>query len=367
MSPNRRVSCAAASPRTPITSDLPNPVRSAARSAMNSRSRSVAGIIARRTARATSARGGGRPALTRSRSPAGSGGRRADWDSGGLNERHLLGCMQLPHLLTPRTRKSTRPQRRKKDPACRMFPASRTGAAGCSRITNDDVETYRTRRGRRLGPSRTDPQSKRRSRRHAWRDGFADQTAVRTLEDVRSYRAFERALIGSVDPRSVIELALVHRLASLLWRLRRASAIETGLFEIQGGLLLARRRDPSRSPSQAGTFATPTQANGHSKGLRSNGRDQPPACDQGPPSTTSVLPPLGPWSKSRTIAQCFLRLSNLDPNLLDRVGSCEANYGARQRKQFGPSRRCDTRSLQCGSGCATGSRPSPGIGRGSLG
>jgi len=45
-------------------------------------------------------------------------------------------------------------------------------------------------------------------------------------------------LIGGVDPRSVIELELVHRLASLLWRLRRASAIETGLFEIQGELLL---------------------------------------------------------------------------------------------------------------------------------
>src|SRR5215510_8680203 len=78
-----------------------------------------------------------------------------------------------------------------------------------------------------------DPHSKRRrSRRHAWRDGLADQTVVSSLEDVRSYRAFERVLIGSVDPRSVIELALVRRLASLLWRLRRASAIETGLFEL---------------------------------------------------------------------------------------------------------------------------------------
>src|SRR5215475_9200514 len=115
-----------------------------------------------------------------------------------------------------------------------------------------------------------DPHSKRRRSRHrAWRDGLADQTVVKTLEDVRSYRAFERALIGSVDPRSVIELELVHRLASLLWRLRRASAIETGLFEIQGELLLAFQQDPSRSPTQAGTFATPTQANGHSKGPRS--------------------------------------------------------------------------------------------------
>src|SRR5262249_17575091 len=88
-----------------------------------------------------------------------------------------------------------------------------------------------------------DPHSKRRrSRCRAWRDGLADQTVVKTLEDARSYRAFERTLVGSIDPRSVIELALVHRLASLLWRLRRASAIETGLFEIQGELLSARPR-----------------------------------------------------------------------------------------------------------------------------
>jgi hypothetical protein len=40
------------------------------------------------------------------------------------------------------------------------------------------------------------------------------------------------------------------------------------------------------------------------------------------------------------------------------------DYGAMPRKRFGPSRRCDNRRLLCGSGCATGSRPSPGIGRG---
>jgi hypothetical protein len=52
---------------------------------------------------------------------------------------------------------------------------------------------------------------RRRSRRRAWRDGLADQTVVNDFEDVPSYRAFERALVGSVDPRSVIELALAHR------------------------------------------------------------------------------------------------------------------------------------------------------------
>src|SRR5262245_55905144 len=111
------------------------------------------------------------------------------------------------------------------------------------------------------------PQNKRRrSRRHAWREGLADQTVVQVVEDVRSYRAFERALIDSADPRSVIELALAHRLASLLWRLRRASAIETALFKIQLELLSARGQAPSREPSQPGTLATPTLANGHSKG-----------------------------------------------------------------------------------------------------
>jgi hypothetical protein len=173
-------------------------------------------------------------------------------------------------------------------------------------------------------PLGIDPQGKRRrSRRRAWRHGLADQTVVQVLEDVRSYRAFERALIASVDPRSVIELALVHRLASLLWRLRRASAIETGLFEIQGGeLLSARRQAPSRGPSQAGTLQAAAGANGHSKLPGSNGRDDPTARDQ-EPLFTSMRAPLGPWSRSRAIAQCFLHLSNPDATLLDRVGSYE--------------------------------------------
>ena len=154
----------------------------------------------------------------------------------------------------------------------------------------------------------------RRARRRAWRDGLSDQTVVKTLENVRSYRAFERALVGSVDPRSVLELALVHRLASLLWRLRRASAIETGLFEMHAELRLARRQD---------ALQTPTQANGHKVTPGSNGRDDPPASGQESPST-SMRPSRASWSKSSAIAQCFLRLSHLNPTLLDRVGSYEA-------------------------------------------
>ena len=170
--------------------------------------------------------------------------------------------------------------------------------------------------------SGNDMQSKRhRSRRRAWRDGLADQTVVRDLEDARSYRAFERALIASVDPRSVLELALVHRLASLLWRLRRASAIETGLFETQGEFLLAQRLSSGRD--QPGAVQTAARLNGHGKMSGSNGPHEPPASDRESLST-SMHPPLEPGSKSRAIAQRFLRLSNLDPSLFDRLGRYEA-------------------------------------------
>ena len=162
--------------------------------------------------------------------------------------------------------------------------------------------------------------NRRRSRRRPWRDGLADQTVIKTLEHVRSYRAFERTLIGSVDPRSVIELALVRRLASLLWRLRRASAIETGLFELQSEFLPTRRQPPSREPCQTGT--PPTRANGHGKGSGSNGRGDPTASDHDTRST-SLGSPLAPSSKSLTIAQCFLHLSHSDPTSLDRVGCYE--------------------------------------------
>jgi hypothetical protein len=208
-----------------------------------------------------------------------------------------------------------------------------------------------------------DPQRKRRrSRRRAWRDGLADQTVVNSFEDARSYRAFERTLIGSVDPRSVIELALVHRLASLLWRLRRASAIETGLFEIQGESLLARRQESSRGPSQPAALP-PTRANGHSKACGSNGRHDPPASDE-EPLTASIRPPLGPWSKSRAIAHVSWAFPILTRPCLIAWAATKRDCGARRRKQFGPSRRCDSRRLQCGNDCATGSRPSPGIGKG---
>ena len=53
------------------------------------------------------------------------------------------------------------------------------------------------------------------------------------LEDAQDYRQFEAAVIADYDAQSAVERELVLRLASLLWRLRRATTMETGLFEIQ--------------------------------------------------------------------------------------------------------------------------------------
>src|SRR5262249_1612795 len=107
-------------------------------------------------------------------------------------------------------------------------------------------------------------------------------------------------------------------------RLRRASAIKTGLFEIQSERLLACRQDPSRAPGELRTLPTPTRANGHCKVPRSNsGSPDRRASDHEPPSTAE-RPPLRTWSKSPALAHGVLALSHLYPTPLDRVGSYEA-------------------------------------------
>jgi hypothetical protein len=64
----------------------------------------------------------------------------------------------------------------------------------------------------------------------------------RILPDPRRYKAFEIAIIADYDAQSAVERELVLRLASLLWRIRRATTMETGLFEIQAKHLLKFQR-----------------------------------------------------------------------------------------------------------------------------
>jgi hypothetical protein len=50
-------------------------------------------------------------------------------------------------------------------------------------------------------------------------------------EDAEDYKEFEAAVTAGFDAETAVERELVLRLASLLWRLRRATAIDTGLLE----------------------------------------------------------------------------------------------------------------------------------------
>ena len=70
---------------------------------------------------------------------------------------------------------------------------------------------------------------------NAVRHGLTAETVIGALEDAEDYKAFEAAITADYDAQSAVERELVLRLASLLWRLRRATTIETGLFENPGG------------------------------------------------------------------------------------------------------------------------------------
>src|SRR5271169_1500330 len=93
------------------------------------------------------------------------------------------------------------------------------------------IEANRRNALKSTGP--TTPEGKERSRCNALRHGLTAETIIGALEDAEDYQAFEAAVITDYDAQSAVERELVLRLASLLWRLRRATTMETGLFEIQ--------------------------------------------------------------------------------------------------------------------------------------
>jgi len=75
------------------------------------------------------------------------------------------------------------------------------------------------------------------SRRNALRHGLTAETVISALEDAEDYKAFELAVSSDFDAQSAVERELVLQLASILWRLRRATKMENGLFEIHASHL----------------------------------------------------------------------------------------------------------------------------------
>src|ERR1035441_405674 len=78
---------------------------------------------------------------------------------------------------------------------------------------------------------------KQRASQNAVRHGLTAETVLVPLEDAADYQAFEQAVTADYEAETAVERELVLRLASLLWRLRRATSIETGLLQIQDEIL----------------------------------------------------------------------------------------------------------------------------------
>jgi hypothetical protein len=91
------------------------------------------------------------------------------------------------------------------------------------------IEANRRNVLKSTGP--TTSEGKECSRRNALRHGLTAETVIAALEDAEDYQAFEAAVIADYDAQTAVERELVLRLASVLWRLRRATGIETALFE----------------------------------------------------------------------------------------------------------------------------------------
>jgi hypothetical protein len=159
---------------------------------------------------------------------------------------------------------------------------------------------------------------KQASRCNAVRHGLTAETVISALEDAEDYKAFEAAITADYDAQSAVERELVLRLASLLWRLRRATTIETGLFEIQADHLGNFRRTHQIPPaSREIVYAL----------FAYSGRQ---AASHGVENTTEMSPASrlastqGQVAPDVELARCFLRLCNLPNYALDRLSRYEA-------------------------------------------
>jgi hypothetical protein len=175
------------------------------------------------------------------------------------------------------------------------------------------IEANRRNALKSTGP-RTDA-GKQASRCNAVRHGLTAETVIGALEDAEDYKAFEAAVIADYDAQSAVERELVLQLASLLWRLRRATAMETGLFEMQAEHLRVYRQNCQVLPDSH-AIAVFRRTNSVSAGAASGNAV----------SKIGTAPDCGMKTDAPNVefARCYLRLANLPNFALDRLSRYEA-------------------------------------------
>jgi hypothetical protein len=181
------------------------------------------------------------------------------------------------------------------------------------------IEANRRNALRSTGPKTED--GKRRSRQNAVRHGLTSETVIAALEDIEDYQAFEAAVIADYDARTAVERELVLRLASLLWRIRRATAIETDLLQIQAEILEGRRYTlETANEAEHRVLRTTTRRDAYNfTGSRGDGQRKQ-VNDQ---SDSIEASSDNPVAHSRDLTCCFLRLANLDSGVFERLGRYE--------------------------------------------
>jgi hypothetical protein len=153
------------------------------------------------------------------------------------------------------------------------------------------------------------------------RHGLCAETVIEIVEDVEDYKGFESAIIADYDARTVVEREMVLRLASLLWRIRRATSIETDLMRIQAEILRDYRCQSKRAPEFYYSVLEAESALETKKDLQKNWNDEDSVRGPGGESDFRSDPDAVGF---RDLTYSFQRLTNLDNGAFDRLGRYEA-------------------------------------------
>jgi hypothetical protein len=155
---------------------------------------------------------------------------------------------------------------------------------------------------------------KQRASQNAVRHGLTAETVITPLEDPEDYQAFEQAVTADYEAETAVEREMVLRVASLLWRLRRATSIETGLLQIQ--LEIPQEPNPAQGTElNIGCVVTTLVRLGQPADVWANegGSAKHAHNDASAASEVQLI-----------VARRFLRLADLDNGVFERLGRYEA-------------------------------------------